>query len=310
MRFGLQHPSFRFDGKASQFSSSLARSAKSAEEVGFDSFWLMDHFHQIKGLGGPEEPIMEGWTTLAFLSGVTSRIKLGTLVTGAIYRYPSVLAKIGATFDVLSQGRLFMGIGASWHKEEARAYGIPFPTTKERLDRLEEAAQILLMMWTSQRASFKGKYYQIEDAYCTPSPLQKPHPPLLIGGGGEQKTLRLVAKYADACNIFGSTKTVERKLQILKEHCRQVNRDYNSILKTMLARVIIGRDRVTVDRRVKETMPGMTEHQRKEMAIYGTINEVANQISEFEKVGIQYLIINFPDGHEAQSVELFGREIA
>jgi Coenzyme F420-dependent N5,N10-methylene tetrahydromethanopterin reductase and related flavin-dependent oxidoreductases len=148
-------------------------------------------------IGKVEEPMLESWTTLSMLAGLTSKIKLGTLVTGIMYRYPAVLAKVAATLDVLSKGRLFMGIGAAWNEDESNAYGIPFPPTSERMSRLEEAIQIMRKMWTEEpSASFDGKYYQIHNAYCNPKPIQKPSPPILVGGGGERKTLKIVAKYA------------------------------------------------------------------------------------------------------------------
>ena len=206
MKFGLQHPIFNFDYSnsnttTSQIVDSLKNLVTRAENIGFDSFWVMDHFHQIPFIGKPEEPMLEGWTTLSVLAGITSKIKLGTLVTGVIYRYPSVLAKIAATLDVLSKGRLFMGIGASYFEGESSAYGITssdsFPSNQERLLRLEEAIQIIRKMWTEEpSASFNGKYYQIHNAYCNPKPIQKPSPPILVGGSGEKKTLRIVAKYA------------------------------------------------------------------------------------------------------------------
>src|ERR687891_750509 len=224
MKFGLQHPIFSFDyrnGDSSQIVDYLKNLIQSAENRGFDSFWTMDHFHQIPIVGKPQEPILESWTTISVLAGITTKIKLGTLVTGVIYRYPSILAKIAATLDVLSKGRLFMGIGASYFEDESLAYGIgesasnngnikgpshiSFPSNKERLLRLEEALQIISKMWTEEpSASFEGKYYQIHNAYCNPKPIQKPTPPILVGGSGEKRTLKIVAKYADACNLFGS----------------------------------------------------------------------------------------------------------
>ena len=265
MQFGLQHPNFNFDydGRdASQIIDSLKKLATKAENLSFDSFWVMDHFHQISMVGKQDEPMLEGWTTLSVLAGITSKIKLGTLVTGAIYRHPSVLAKMAATLDVLSKGRLFMGIGAAWNQEESLAYGIPFPPNKERLLRLEEAIQIIRKMWTEEpAANFNGKYYQIRNAYCNPKPLQKPSPPIMIGGTGERQTLKIVAKYADACNLFGSLETVKRKLSVLREHCKSVGRDYDSILKTKLGFVIIDKDRAIGEKRVQQISKVMPEDQ-------------------------------------------------
>lgn len=245
MRFGLQHASFSFDFRnydSSQIFHSLKKLVPLAEERGFDSFWVMDHFHQLQMVGMPSEAMLEGWTTISSLIGVTNKIKLGTLVSGIIYRHPSILAKIGATLDVLSNGRLFMGIGAGWNEEESLAYGIAstFPSVQERLDRLEEAIQIIRKMWTDEpTATFVGKYYQIKNAYCNPKPIQRPSPPILVGGAGEKRTLEIVAKYADACNLFGSSETVKRKLDVLKEHCKKVGRDYDLILKTKLGGILI-----------------------------------------------------------------------
>ena len=305
MKFGLQHPNFSFDGEGSQIVEKLRNLVGRAESYGFDSFWVMDHFHQIQVVGQSQEPMLEGWTTQAVVAGLTEKIKLGTLVTGIVYRHPSVLAKIGATLDVLSKGRLFMGIGAAWNVEEANAYGIPFPSVKERMRRLEEAVQIISKMWTEERTSFAGKFYQLRDAYCNPKPIQKPHPPIMIGGSGEKQTLKIVAKYADACNIFGSVETVRQKLGILREHCHQVGRDYDSILKTKLGHVVIDKDK----EKVTEAIKGLPEDRRREYAIYGTPEEVRKQIEAFRDVGLEYLIVNLESDRELQALELFANEI-
>jgi F420-dependent oxidoreductase-like protein len=305
LKFGLQHPNFTFDGEGVEVVEKLRTLTQEAERLGFDSFWVMDHFHQIQNVGQPQEPMLEGWTTQAVVAGLTEKIKLGTLVTGIVYRHPSVLAKIGATLDVLSKGRLFMGIGAAWNVDEARAYGIPFPPVGERMRRLEEAAQIITKMWSEERTSFTGKFYQLSDAYCNPKPIQKPHPPIMIGGGGEKRTLKIAAKYADACNIFGSVETVRRKFGILREHCRSVGRDYDSILKTKLGRIIIDKDR----EKVTEAIKGLPEDRRREYAIYGTPEEVRKQIEAFRDVGVEYLIVNLEPGRELQALDLFANEV-
>src|ERR671931_580116 len=292
MQFGLQHPNFSFDYKnqdASQIADTLSNLVTKAENAGFDSFWVMDHFHQIPGVGKPDEPMLESWKTISFLAGITSKIKLGTLVTGNIYRHPSILAKIGATLDVLSKGRLFMGIGAGWNEEESLAYGIPFPTVKEKFLKLEESIQIIRKMWTEEpSASFSGKYYQIKNAYCNPKPIQKPSPPIMVGGTRERQTLRIVAKYADACNLFGSVETVKRKYNILKEHCISVGRDYNSILKTKLGGVAIEDNKELAREKIRQLLH-MPEEQIKEFAIYGTPEDVLMQNELLEEAGIQYL---------------------
>jgi F420-dependent oxidoreductase-like protein len=269
----------------------------------------MDHFHQIKFVGGPDEPMLESWTTISALAGITTKIKLGTLVTGIVYRHPAILAKISATLDVLSKGRLFMGIGAAWNQEESFAYGVPFPSTRERLLRLEEVIQIIRKMWTKSTATFNGKYYQIKDAYCNPKPLQKPHPPIMVGGGGERNTLRIVAKYADACNLFGSFETIKRKLSILNEHCKNVGRDYDSILKTKLGIVLIDNDKESLNKKLNKLFKGMPKEQIKEFVIYGSQEEVLKEIESLENVGIEYFIVDLDPSRELEQLELFANKI-
>jgi len=314
MKFGLQHPNYSFDCRnqdSSQILDSLKNLVTRAETLGFDSFWVMDHFHQIPLIGKQDEPMLESWTTISVLAGVTSTIKLGTMMTGIIYRHPSILAKIGATLDVLSKGRLFMGIGAAWNEEESIAYGIPFPSVKERFVRLEEAIQIIRKMWTDEpSASFNGRYYQIKNAYCNPKPVQKPSPPIMIGGSGERQTLRIVAKYGDACNLpsFGSAETVKRKLSILKEHCKSIGRDYDSILKTKLGRVVI-EDNRELARKRSQQMVNMPEEQVDEFAIYGTPEDVLKQKELFEEAGIQYLIVVLDPSKELEALNKFAEII-
>jgi F420-dependent oxidoreductase-like protein len=317
MQFGLQHPNFSFDYDGqrnnvdtSQIADFLKKLITKAENSGFDSFWVMDHFHQIQFVGRPEEPMLEGWTVISMLAAITTKIKLGTLVTGIIYRYPSVLAKIAATLDVLSKGRLFMGIGAAWNEQESLAYGISFPSNQERLLRLDEAIQVIRKMWTDEPyASFNGKYYQIRNAYCNPKPIQKPSPPILVGGSGERKTLKIVAKHADACNLFGSPETVRKKLDILKEHCKSVGRDYSSILKTKLSVVIVDDNNDTAVNRVRKTLGGMPEEQIKEFVIYGTPEDVSRQIEILEHVGIQYLIVDLEPYRELEALDTFASKV-
>jgi F420-dependent oxidoreductase-like protein len=315
MQFGLQHPNFSFDyngqdNNVSDIADSLKMLITKAENTGFDSFWVMDHFHQIQFVGRPEEPMLEGWSVISMLAGLTTKIKLGTLVTAIIYRYPSVLAKIAATLDVLSKGRLFMGIGAAWNEQESLAYGISFPSNQERLLRLEEAIQVIRKMWTEEpNASFEGKYYQIKNAYCNPKPIQKPSPPILVGGSGERKTLKIVAKYANACNLFGSPDTLKKKLDILKEHCKSVGRDYDSILKTKLATIVVDENKEMADNRVQETFKGMPEEQIKEFVIYGTPEDIQSQIRALEQIGIQYLIVNFEFSRELDALDTFANTV-
>jgi len=313
MRFGFQKPVFTFDYRGddtSQIIDSLKKLATTAENNGFDSFWVMDHFHQIPMIGKVEEPMLESWSTLSVLAGLTTKIKLGTLVSGIMYRYPAILAKVAATLDVLSKGRLFMGIGAAWNEDESHAYGIHFPPAGERLSRLEEAIQIIRKMWTEEpSASFNGKYYQIHNAYCNPKPIQKPSPPILVGGSGERKTLRIVAKYADACNLFGSAETVKRKLNILKDHCKSVGRDYDSILKTKLGIIVVDDDKQMAEKKIKQIFKGMPEEQIREFAIYGTPEDLLRQIELLEQVGIQYLIVDLDPSRELEALDVFANKI-
>jgi F420-dependent oxidoreductase-like protein len=305
LKFGLQHPNFSFDGEGPQIVEKLRNLVGRAESYGFDSFWVMDHFHQIPNVGEVQEPMLEGWTTQSVVAGFTSKIRLGTLVTGMVYRYPSVLAKVGATLDVLSKGRLIMGIGAAWNVDEATAYGIPFPPVKERMQRLEEGVQIIRKMWTEEKATFSGKFYQLRNAYCNPKPIQKPHPPIMIGGSGERRTLKIVAKYADACNLFGSVETVKKKLEVLRGHCRSVGRDYDSIVKSKLGHVLIEKDKDNVT----EAIRNMPEDRRREYVIYGTPEEVRRQVEAFRDAGIEYLIVNLEADRELQALELFANEV-
>ena len=310
MKFGIQHPNFTYDGQGPQIIDSLRELATEAERIDFDSFWVMDHFHQIQYVGLPSEPMLECWTTLSALAGMTSKIRLGPLVTGNVYRHPAVLAKIGATLDVLSKGRLFMGIGAAWNEEESNAYGIPFPAMTERFRRLEEAAQIIRKMWTEEKVDFDGQFYKINGAYCNPKPIQKPHPPIMIGGSGEKETLRLVAKYADACNVFGSVDTFRKKMNILQEHCKTVGRDYDSILKTKLGVVMIDRDRKALEQRIATQYKGVPEAMLREMVTYGGPEDVRRQLELCRDAGVQLFIMSFEHDRQLTELKLFGSEVA
>ena len=236
MKLGLQVPNFTWPGGASAIGPSLARIAHAADDLGFASLWVMDHFFQIRNVGQPEEPMLESYTTLGFLAGQTSRLRLGAMVTGVVYRHPGVLVKAVTTLDVLSGGRAYLGIGAAWNEQEARGLGIPFPPIKERFVALEEALQIAHQMWRGDEAPYYGKDITMERPLNSPQVISKPHPPILIGGGGEKKTLRLVAKYADACNLFGrmGEEGIGEKLEVLKRHCAAVGRPYEQIEKTVL----------------------------------------------------------------------------
>lgn len=233
MRIGLQVPSFTFPGGPEQIGPTFARIAKEADQGGLHSLWVMDHFFQINMVGAADEPMLEGYTALAYAAALTERITLGTLVTGVTYRHPGILVKTVTTLDVLSGGRAWLGIGAAWNEEESRGLGVRFPPTAERFERLEETLRIAHQMWKGDESAFEGEHYRLERPLNSPPALRRPHPRILIGGTGEKKTLRFVAKYADACNIFDGDE-LPRKLEVLREHCEREGRDYAEIEKTSL----------------------------------------------------------------------------
>jgi F420-dependent oxidoreductase-like protein len=233
MQIGLHVPDFTWPDGPSSLGSDLARVARAAEDAGFAKLSVMDHVWQIGAIGPPEHEMLEAYTTLGYLAASTSRIELLAWVTAAVYREPGLLAKAVTTLDVLSGGRAWLGIGAAWYEAEAHGLGLPFPPIAERFERLEEALQICLQMWSDNDGPYNGRHYQLERTLCSPQPLSRPHPPILIGGGGEKKTLRLVARYAQACNLFGGPE-LERKLDVLRGHCEAVGRDYEEIEKTVM----------------------------------------------------------------------------
>jgi F420-dependent oxidoreductase-like protein len=239
MKLGIQIPDFTWAGGPEQLGSTLATVARTADDAGFEHIMVMDHFFQIQSVGPAEHDMLEAYTTLGFLAAHTSRARLGTLVTGVIYRYPGVLAKIVTTLDVLSGGRAWLGIGAGWNEEESRGLGIPFPPVAERFEQLEEALQICLQMWAGDESPYQGKQFQLERPLNSPQALTRPHPPIMIGGAGEKKTLRMVAKYAQACNLFSSP-DLGHKLDVLREHCEREGRDYDEIEKTAYYRFDVG----------------------------------------------------------------------
>ncbi len=231
MKIGLQVPDFTWPGGPAELGPTLARIASTADQAGFAYIAVMDHFFQIGVVGPPENDMLEAYTTLGFLAAHTERAKLLTLVTGAIYRYPGVLAKIITTLDVLSNGRAVLGIGAGWNEEESRGLGLGFPGVAERFERLEDALETCLRMWSDDESPYVGHHVHLERPLNSPQALTRPHPPIMIGGGGERKTLRYVAKYAQACNLFAGP-DLPHKLDVLREHCANEGRDYDEIEKT------------------------------------------------------------------------------
>jgi F420-dependent oxidoreductase-like protein len=232
VKIGVQIPNFTFPGGPARLGKDLVEIARAADQAGIDTLAVMDHFFQIRAVGPVENDMLEAYSALSFLAGVTERVRLLTLVTGVAYRHPGVLAKTVTTLDVLSGGRAWLGIGAAWFQDEAVALGIPFPPVAERFERLEETLQICLRMWAGDEAPYEGRHFRLARPLNSPQSLTRPHPPIMIGGGGEKKTLRLVAKYGDACNLFVGP-NLARKLDVLREHCEREGRDYDEIRKTV-----------------------------------------------------------------------------
>jgi F420-dependent oxidoreductase-like protein len=246
---GLQMPSFTFEGVPNErMFERILETALSAEQAGFDSFWVMDHYHQIPNVGAETEPMLEAYTLLGGIAARTSRIRLGTMVTGVTYRNPAFLAKVVTTLDIVSSGRAILGIGAAWNEAESRAYGYDWPPTAERFERLEDALQICRGMFTHERTTFRGKRHRLEGAINVPQPVQPGGPRILVGGGGERKTLRLTAQHADMWNGFGSVDDIRHKIEVLARHCGDVGRDLSDIVKTRLGTRITEPDIVEVSR--------------------------------------------------------------
>jgi F420-dependent oxidoreductase-like protein len=236
MRLGLHYWTYSTPPDPTRIADTLAETAKVAEQAGFSTFTVMDHYFQMEHAGSAAEPMLEAYTTLGHVAALTDRMTLGVLVTGVMYRHPGLLAKIVTTLDVLSGGRARMGIGASWYEREQRGLGVPVVPVAERFERLEETLQICLQMWSDDDGPFAGRHYQLAETLCVPAPISRPHPPIQVGGGGEKKTLLLAARYADACNLFGSSPDdVAHKLDVLRSHCEDEGRDYDRITKTVLA---------------------------------------------------------------------------
>jgi F420-dependent oxidoreductase-like protein len=231
VKIGLQIPDFSWPGGPATLGQDLAAVARGADDAGFEFLSVMDHFFQIPLIGPADREMLEAYTTLGYFAGCTSRIKLVTLVTGVVYRHPGLLAKIVTTLDVLSGGRAWLGVGAAWNEEESRGLGIPFPPVAERFERLEETLQICLRMWSGDDSPYKGRHYQLDRPLNSPPALSRPHPPIMIGGSGERKTLRFVARYGQACNLFPGP-DLAHKLDVLRAHCDAEGRDYDEICKT------------------------------------------------------------------------------
>jgi F420-dependent oxidoreductase-like protein len=284
MRLGLQVPDFTWPGSPASLGPTFGRIARAAEAGGMASLWVMDHFFQIEMIGPPEHEMLEGYSALSFAAGVTERLQLGTMVTGVTYRYPGVLVKTVTTLDVLSGGRAYFGVGAAWNEQEHRGLGVPFPPLAQRFEMLEEALQIAQQMWAGDERPYVGKHYQLERPLNSPPALQQPHPPILIGGSGEKKTLRLVARYADACNIFeAGLDVVRHKLEVLQGHCEAEGRAYAEIERTSLGRLALSRD-------------GRNGTS--------TVDQAVERFGALAALGVDHAIVSMPQVYDEASFEL------
>jgi F420-dependent oxidoreductase-like protein len=287
MKIGLQIPSFKYPGGTAVIRPKLKEIVTTAEEAGFYSLWLMDHYYQIKGLFGEAytDPMLESYTTLGYLAGLTEKAYLGVLVTGVIYRHPSVLLKMVNTLDILSGGRAYLGIGAAWYEDEAKGFGIPYPSTSERFEQLEDNLKLAKALWASDETAFEGKHFSAPAITNNPRPLSMPHPRIMIGGMGPNKTLRLVAQYANACNFFegAGKEKLQNGLDTLKAHCERLGRDYDTIEKTSL---------------------GTVHFSEKD-----TVESTLKRIKELSEMGFTHAIFNMPDVYKITPLETFAKEI-
>ena len=288
MRIGLHINNFTWPGGPQELRERLAQVVRTADDTGFSIITVMDHFFQIGPVGPVEMEMLEGYSALSYLAGATKRVRLGTMVTGVTYRHPGVLIKTVTTLDVLSGGRAFLGLGAAWFEREHVGLGIPYPPLKERFERLEETLQIAQHMFTGKREPYEGRYYQLAEPLLSPAPLSQPRIPILVGGSGEQKTLRLVAKYADACNLFGDPEVQKQKLGILKQHCDTIGRPYEEILRTANSRIVVTS---------KGENGGLTPAQALE------------QVRALGEAGVQLVNFSMPNVSTIEPLEIFGREI-
>jgi F420-dependent oxidoreductase-like protein len=291
MKLGIQVNHFTWEGGDAAIGPIFGSIGRKAEEAGFDSLWVMDHFFQIPGLGQAQEPMLESYSALAFIAGQTQKIKLGTMVTGVTYRHPGILVKTATTLDVLSSGRAYLGIGAGWFEREHLGLGVPFPPLKERFERLEETLQIAHQMWSGDTKPFNGKHYQLAEPINSPQALTKPHPPILIGGSGETKTLRFVAKYGDACNFFArmGEDVIKHKLEVLQEHCQAEGRPYDEIEKTSLEGMYITRN-----------------------GAQGSISvqEAIDHFGKLAEMGFDQALVSLPNASHPDAFDVFRDEVA
>jgi len=304
MKFGIHNPSWVYGSNPAEAFDGLKAKAQWAETHGFVWFSVMDHLIQIGGVGAPDEPFMEGWTVLSALAAVTSHIRLATLASSVAFRNPAHLAKIAASVDLISRGRLTLGIGAGWFEAEYRQYGWEFPPRPAvRIRQMEEAVRLILAMWTEKRTTFHGKYFHVEDAILEPKPVQKPRPPVMIAGGGEQLTLRAVARLADTCNVGGEPEGVRHKLDVLRRHCDAAQRDYDTIEKTNIISVLLARDEAAVAaKRERLSARGPLR------GLVGTPSQAVDLIGQYQDAGVQ-ILINSDYRNDMETHELMASDI-
>ena len=307
MKFGIHNSSWLDRRDLAEVFETVKTKAQWAEDRGFVWFSVMDHMIQIPRVGAPDDPVLEGWAVLAALATVTSRIRLATLCTAVGYRNPAHLAKFAATVDLISRGRMTLGIGAGFFEDEYRQYGWEFPPkSATRIRQMEEAIELILQMWTEPRTAFHGRYFQVEDAILEPKPVQRPHPPVLIAGSGEQLTLRAVARLEDACNFVGSNiAETQHKLLVLRAHCEAVDRDFDRIERTHVQAWVLGRTNAAV-------IAKRAEHERRSArepspGFVGTVSEAIDLIGQYQDAGIELLILG--DRNDEESRELFVSEV-
>jgi len=295
MCFGLQIPNFTGPGVADRdLFGRVADIADAAEASGFDSVWVMVHFYQLPPMGGPSQPMLDSYTLLGALAARTSRVRLGAMVTGVTYRNPAHLAKIVTTLDVISSGRAILGIGAAWYDVEHEGLGFDFPPAGQRLDRLEEALQICRAMFSEDAPSFEGRYYRIHEARNVPPPVQPGGPTILVGGGGEKRTLNLVARYADMCNLFGDAATIAHKVDVLRGHCKAVGRDPAAVTVSRLSTLVLtGSDEETAA--TKDFLRQVTGEEPTGSDV-GTPAQLVARIEELAAAGVEYFVFNVPTG--------------
>jgi len=304
MKFGIHNPSWLFGSDPAEAFEGVKAKAIWAENNGFTWFSVMDHLIQIPWIGAPDEPFIEGWTVLSALAAVTSRIRLATLASSVAYRNPAHLAKIAAGVDLISRGRLTLGIGAGWFDTEYRQYGWDFPPHPAlRIRQMEEAVRLILAMWTEPRTTFHGQYFHTESAILEPKPVQKPHPPIMIAGGGEQMTLRAVARLGNACNVFGDPAQVKRKFAVLRGHCETEGHSYDAVEKTCLTRFLLARDDAALA--AKRTRLGLTPQFT---GFAGSVSGVIDLAGAYRDAGVQ-LLISSAFKNDPETIELLASEV-